>query len=256
MYCNYYSNIFENKPIQIDIMDVYVKITELELKKITENIQQKHITGIQADFNGYDKSTYQHDKKSLPAVVFSGCFDRSTNIENQQYVLHTGRINIDIDQNPKHDLDKFYDLIKSNKIPYIEASAHSISGKYNGSMWINILVDIPNDFSDVSDYLINRLQLKIDDYKSKLHTAYFDFFSENLENEFKIKSGSSKDIKRLRYLSYDDNIFVNYDAKEIPIKALEMYLIASDKKQMSNEIITISNTDSDPFSPAVRNCDP
>ena len=252
MYCNYYSNIFENKPIQIDIMDVYVKITELELKKITENIQQKHITGIQADFNGYDKSTYQHDKKSLPAVVFSGCFDRSTNIENQQYVLHTGRINIDIDQNPKHDLDKFYDLIKSNKIPYIEASAHSISGKYNGSMWINILVDIPNDFSDVSDYLINRLQLKIDDYKSKLHTAYFDFFSENLENEFKIKSGSSKDIKRLRYLSYDDNIFVNYDAKEIPIKALEMYLIASDKKQMSNEIITISNTDSDPYKIALK----
>lgn len=254
MYCNYYNNIQENKPVQIDIYDIYTKINDQELKKKTQFIIDKYSGDIATDFKNSDKSQYQYDKRSvLPAVVFSGCFDRSTSIEQQQYVLHTGRINMDIDKNSKDELNAFYQLIKTKKIPYIECASHSVSGSLNGSMWINVLVDIPNDFSDVTDYLINRLSLKIDDYKSKLHSAYYDFFAENLEKELSIYAGSTKDIKRLRYLSYDDDIYINYEAINLPLKALEMWFLASDKKQMQNEIKKITdNGDVDPFKIALK----
>ena len=201
-----------------DIFDIYIDISQGTYQKQTYYIQNKWEQELQFGFDNNQKTEYQDDKKNmLPCVVFSGCYDRYKSIEEQTAVQHSGRMNMDIDMNNRIELDEFNKVVLSGRIPFIEACGKSVSGKFNGSMWINVLIELPESYNHLTEYIIDKLKLKEDNYISKIHTTYYEFFSDLLYKELKIVAGNTKEVKRLRYLSHDSNIFINYEAKYLDL---------------------------------------
>jgi putative DNA primase/helicase len=241
MKINYHKRIFEPAEA-VDIFDIYTNIADGHYLSETEHIH--------THFESYEnKDAYQADKRRLlPAVVFSGCYDRHETVENQISVQHSGVMNMDIDMNTKADLEKFNKLVHTGKLIYIEAAALSVSGKFNGSMWINVRIEIPADFAEVTDYIKKKLKLTDINFVSRLHSTFYDWFSAMLLNELNIVTGKTKDLKRLRYLNHDDNIYVNYDAAVLPLKGLEIWLQIQDKEQAKRDFKNIQASElTDPF---------
>jgi putative DNA primase/helicase len=237
MNCNYYDSLTTKTAKKKDIFDIYIDICQGAYQIQTDFIQKKWEQSLMFGFDENEKSSYQADKKEkLPCVVFSGTFDRYKSIEDQIDSVHSGRMNMDIDLNNKVELEDFEKLVKSGKIPFIEACAKSVSGKFNGSMWINVLISIPETFDKISEFLVSKLNLTNENYILKLHTAYYDMFSDMLFRELKISAGSTKDVKRLRYLSHDSDIYINYDAKYLDLKMLEMWYNILPPDKMEEEI--------------------
>lgn len=253
MKVNYYDNLSSKNAKQIDIFDVYADIGTGKFQIATDYILQKWEQPLQFGFDDNEKEEYQKDKKNkLSCIVFSGCYDRYKSIEEQSNVKHSGRMNMDIDMNNKIELDEFCSLVSKNKIPYIEACAKSVSGKYNGSLWINLLIEIPDIYEELNSFLIDKLHLTPENYVSKLHSTYYEMVTDLLFKEFKIVAGKTKDIKRLRYLSHDSDIYINYEAKYLDLKLLKAWLNIIPAEKMQEELETEFEKEDDLFKIAVK----
>jgi len=253
MNCNYYDSLTSKTATKKDIFDIYIDISQGTYQKQTDYIQNKWEQELQFGFDNNQKTEYQDDKKNmLPCVVFSGCYDRYKSIEEQTAVQHSGRMNMDIDMNNRIELDEFNKVVLSGRIPFIEACGKSVSGKFNGSMWINVLIELPESYNDLTEYIIDKLKLKEDNYISKIHTTYYEFFSDLLYKELKIVAGNTKEVKRLRYLSHDSDIFINYEAKYLDLKMLETWLKILPTKNMEEEINNEFAEEDDLFKIAVK----
>jgi putative DNA primase/helicase len=253
MNCNYYDSLTSKTATKKDIFDIYIDISQGTFQKQTDFIQNKWEQELQFGFDNNQKTEYQDDKKNmLPCVVFSGCYDRYKSIEEQTAVQHSGRMNMDIDMNNRIELDEFNKVVLSGRIPFIEACGKSVSGKFNGSMWINVLIELPKSYNELTEYIIDKLKLKEDNYISKIHTTYYEFFSDLLYKELKIVAGNTKEVKRLRYLSHDSDIFINYEAKYLDLKMLETWLKILPTKNMEEEINNEFAEEDDLFKIAVK----
>lgn len=253
MNCNYYDSLTSKTATKKDIFDIYIDISQGTYQKQTDYIQNKWEQELQFGFDNNQKTEYQDDKKNmLPCVVFSGCYDRYKSIEEQTAVQHSGRMNMDIDMNNRIELDEFNKVVLSGRIPFIEACGKSVSGKFNGSMWINVLIELPKSYNELNEYIIDKLKLKEDNYISKIHTTYYEFFSDLLYKELKIVAGNTKEVKRLRYLSHDSDIFINYEAKYLDLKMLETWLKILPTKNMEEEINNEFAEEDDLFKIAVK----
>ena len=253
MNCNYYDSLTSKTATKKDIFDIYIDISQGTYQKQTDYIQNKWEQELQFGFDNNQKTEYQDDKKNmLPCVVFSGCYDRYKSIEEQTSVQHSGRMNMDIDMNNRIELDEFNKVVLSGRIPFIEACGKSVSGKFNGSMWINVLIELPESYNHLTEYIIDKLKLKEDNYISKIHTTYYEFFSDLLYKELKIVAGNTKEVKRLRYLSHDSDIFINYEAKYLDLKMLETWLKILPTKNMEEEINNEFAEEDDLFKIAVK----
>jgi putative DNA primase/helicase len=253
MNCNYYDSLTSKTATKKDIFDIYIDISQGTYQKQTDYIQNKWEQELQFGFDDNQKTEYQDDKKKmLPCVVFSGCYDRYKSIEEQTSVQHSGRMNMDIDMNNRIELDEFNKVVLSGRIPFIEACGKSVSGKFNGSMWINVLIEFPKSYNHLTEYIIEKLKLKEDNYISKIHTTYYEFFSDLLYKELKIVAGNTKEVKRLRYLSHDSDIFINYEAKYLDLKMLETWLKILPTKNMEEEINNEFAEEDDLFKIAVK----
>lgn len=253
MKVNFYDNLSSKNAKQIDIYDVYADIGTDKFKSGTNYIHQKWEQALQFGFDDNEKEDYQKDKKNkLSCIVFSGCYDRYKSLEEQTDVKHSGRMNMDIDMNNKLELDEFCNLVKSNKIPFIEACAKSVSGKYNGSLWINLLIQIPDSLDSIDSFLVDKLHLTPENYVSKLHSTYYEMVTDLLFKEFKIVAGKTKDVKRLRYLSHDSDIYINYEAKYLDLKLLKAWLNIVPADKMQEEIENQFENEDDLFKIAVK----
>ena len=235
MKINYYKSVKDTTPSATpDIFDVYKYIQSNDaLKNATERIQSDYSDGILDGFTSIDKQPYRDAKtNTLPCVMFSGCYNRDSKVSlsDQVEVQHSGRMNVDIDLNSPAELDSFFQLVSDYNIPYIEAAARSVSGALNGSLWANVLIDIV-EFSAISEYLKTKLKITHYNTTEKLHGAYFNMFSDMLEKDLKIKAGHTKDVKRLRYISHDVDIFVNTDSIPLTTAMLEIWLQSQSKQQ-------------------------
>jgi predicted transport protein len=211
---------------EVDIFDIYESIKD-SYKEETLSICERFAD----DILNKTKGKYQQTKtNTLQAVVFSGCFNRSDS-ENEK-AKHSGRINFDIDENTKEELTDFLNLIKTGKIPFVEAAALSVSGLLTGSFWINVKADIPSRLSAVLPEIVKILHLTKDKFKAKLHTAYYEMFADMLIKEG-IKAGKTKDLKRTRYLTFDADIYINRKAEYLSQNKLLAYL--NSKKQETFE---------------------
>ena len=223
---------------EVDIFDIYESIKD-SYKEETLSICERFADDILNGFPNGKEPYNDKRQKTLQAVVFSGCYDRSTSAKKT--AKHSGRINFDIDENTKEELTDFLNLIKTGKNPFIEAAAYSVSGSISGSFWINVKAVIPSKFSDCHPEIAKILHLTKDNFKAELHTAYYEWFADMLLQEG-IKAGKTKDLTRARYLTFDPGIYINRKAKYLSQEKLLAYL--NSKKQ---ETLERFDSDSDSY---------
>lgn len=239
----------------VSISDIYEQIrTDEHTRSVTQYIQHKHREGIADSFKSVSKTPYQADKKNLlDAVTFSGNIDRSAGKKPDFH--HNGRINLDIDEgNSPEDLQVLRRLIKTGHFPYVEACAYSISGFHNRHLWINAVIEIPEDFQGNYD--------KLEDLHKRYHQALShalkdiilidlectDRFSpdqtvirlsaETLQllkirsgHQLSIQVGGADDVKRIRYITADPGIVVRCEAKPVKYEDLLKFEAYQEQKR-------------------------
>ena len=128
-----------------------------------------------------DKSEKQELKKRLPAICFSGIFNKRKDASIQE---HSGLICLDFDgyDTPKKAQQ---DKLKISKDKYVYSAFISPSG-----LGIKVLVKIPKDADTHKDYF-NSL-------KNHFNSPHFDI--------------SCKNVSRVCYESFDPQIYVNEEA--------------------------------------------
>lgn len=120
-------------------------------------------------------------KKQLPAICFSGTFSKRS---DNSILEHSGFICLDFD---KYETDAllYEDRIKIEIDPYTYSVFTSPSGK-----GMKVIVKIPNDITN--------------------HKLYFDALELYYKNEH--FDTTSKNISRICFESYDENIFINKES--------------------------------------------
>lgn len=217
-----YKNVTAKDFKEVNIFDVY-ELVRTSFKEATTQILERFSIAIANRFVDYPKAPYQEAKQaSLQTVVFSGCFSRAQGFS--KIAKHSGRICLDIDNNTKEELTDFLHSINTGKYPNIEAAALSVSGAVNGSLWVNVKVEIPNSLAGIDKDLINKLGLSKDNFKEVLHSAFYEMFANLLEKESSIIAGKTSNITHPRYLTNDPNIYVNPQAKRLRLTHLLKYL--------------------------------
>jgi len=130
-----------------------------------------------------DKTVRNELKKMLPAVCFSGKFNKRN---DNSIVEHSGFMCLDFDNYGKVK-DMQDDKSKLSKDKYVYSVFVSPSGK-----GLKVIVKIPCDIENHVNYFAS-----LEEYFS---SPYFD--------------KTSKNISRVCYESYDKNIYINKDSKE------------------------------------------
>lgn len=164
-------------------------ITQIELKDILKNIEigtyEEIIKNIRKT---EDKEKRINLKKSLPAFTVSGLFEKTRKKENLK--KHSGYICLDLDpfiNGVKNfdDIEFVKNSLKTSEFTY--SVFKSASGK--GLAWIVRIESNHHEraFDGLRQYLFNTLGILCDE--------------------------TCKDISRLRYVSFDPDIFINQKAK-------------------------------------------
>lgn len=155
-----------------------------DAREKTELIRSQFSTEIQAGFEGFNKRPYQELKKSiLDSIVFSGVIDRNTGVGT-----YSGLIVFDIDSHDKTLLSKFY----SKPPKFCLAHAWSVSGAPNGFAIFNTTATDEKEFKRIAAGIRAYIGINYNLHDIKL-----------------------SDSKRIRYISYDKDIFVDWDCEQV-----------------------------------------
>jgi hypothetical protein len=182
--------------------------TEISFERVFELIQsgEGFKTTIEKIRKEPDKVKRDAIKKSLPAVTISGMFGESRKVEKLKY--HSGFIQIDFDEvkNIKQSIEQ----LQKDKFSFSVFISPTGKG-------IKLIVKIPpdkgthiNSFFQLEKYYLDMFQLKADK--------------------------QCKDVSRLLFLSWDENLFVNKNSetweltKEIAESTFEKVLQNLQKK--------------------------
>ena len=125
-----------------------------------------------------DKATRNELKKNLPAICFSGKFNKRSDVS---ILEHSGLICLDFDGYPKKK-DLLQDKERFSKNKFVFSVFISPSG--NG---LKVLIRIPNE--------------------ADLHVKYFNSLEKEFGSEY--FDPTSKNISRVCYESYDPLVFIN-----------------------------------------------
>jgi len=150
------------------------------LKRIQEGASKDLIIKIRS----IDNKNKRNDlKKELPSICFSGKFNKRSDVALQE---HSGLICLDFDgYTTKKALRSDKDKFKDNK--YVYSVFVSPSGK-----GLKVLIKIPRDPDN--------------------HTGYFLALEKHFKSEFFDKT--TKNISRVCYESFDEDIYLNPKSKE------------------------------------------
>ena len=129
-----------------------------------------------------DKSKRNEIKKQLPSIVFSGQFNKRSDVS---IIEHSGLICLDFDGYSKKE-QLLKDKKKFCKNPYVYSCFVSPSGK-----GLKVIVRIPAD--------------------PKNHVGYFNALEKHFNSKF--FDTTSKNLSRVCYESYDPLIYINTKAK-------------------------------------------
>jgi hypothetical protein len=232
----YYGPKFKNDSHQlINELKAYEIIRGENLGK-TQEIQAKHKLGIIEGFKSINKSAYQKDKSdTFSSVTFSITSPRA----KDSLIEHTGIFCLDLDENTQEELNAFRERISAGDIPYARACALSVSGAFNGSMWLNVKCDIKEVTYNNAPALFKLLglteQSDTNEIYLKLHIAYSELLKYELSKYDINVPVSSKTLKQPRYLSNDKDIYVNIGAK---VFTLDELLSFQSKHQERKKVIT------------------
>lgn len=192
-FISYYGNCTEKKSIQITVHEFFNKI------KTGEGIKPI----IEILRNSKDKNEIDLNKKKLPAVTVSGIFGESR--KKEFIIKHTGLIQIDLDK--INNIESVINQLKKDKYTFAVFLSPTGTG-------IKIIVKI-ND--EIKQHEFNFLELE---------KYYFKNYNLQIDK-------SCKDVTRLMYLSFDDNLFINENALLFNSELIN--------EQLFNELITELN---------------
>ena len=182
---SYYENLKDKENKKVTIGEVF------ELIKSNEFIKEK-ILVLRAEPN---KEARDILKKSLPAVTISGLFGNARTKEN--LLEHSGFLQLDFDK--VEDLETKLQNLKSDVYSYAVFISPSGTG-------IKLIVKISPK--------------KETHYKSFIQLEKYYKETYNL-----IVDRQCKDVTRLLFLSWDENIFVNENSSEWQIKKTEQEIL-------------------------------
>ncbi len=152
---------------------------EFVLDRIKEGKHKELIRSIRKET---DKSQRNILKKNLPAICFSGTFSKRS---DEALMEHSGVICLDFDGYPtKKEMMLFKESLTKDE--FVMSAFISPSG--NG---LKVLIKIPNDPDN--------------------HKRYFDALSNYFDSEY--FDVTSKNISRVCYESYDNDIYINLESK-------------------------------------------
>ena len=174
-------NIF--KPSDFETIPLSRALNEIRLGTYRDQINQIRT------IKQLDPTLYKEEKGKLPAWAFSGSFSGSVN--NSGFVESSGLMTIDIDTG---DIFKAREILKM--LPFTYAVFTSPSGE-GLKVLIRINADhVKND--DDNKHLFNEVK------------AYIESFGI-------VVDGSGCDVRRVCFVSYDPDIWINETASIIPV---------------------------------------
>jgi len=180
---------------------------DFSLKRIKEGSSKDIVEEIRAE---EDKEARNILKKKLPAVCFSGRFTRRA---DDAIIEHSGFICLDFDDY-ECEQDMIDEKIKIIESPFVYSCFISPSGR-----GLKVIVRIPKDIQEHKRYF-NSLR------------DYFD--SEHFDT-------TSKNISRVCYESYDDDLYINTESKLWDKKSEHEYRPVDKKTDKATVPITDEN---------------
>lgn len=238
---HYKPNFSNNTLSLLNEVDAYHHIQSNDYtKKVTQEIQHRFKNGLVNGFSGDEKKPYNKAKsQGFESVTFS---IRSPRKKGSK-VEHTNIINLDIDENTFQELTDFRKLIHDGKVEFARACAYSVSGVYNGSMWMNVWCDITSANYSEHKELFKLLGLTSASSKSKiaeeLHIAYNDLLKYEL-SAFDINFSRRSHVQP-RYLSHDADVYVDLNAKKFTLEELYDFKLKSEKQKREIQRKQIEN---------------
>jgi hypothetical protein len=225
----YHAGNFSSPDEKLDIFEIYKNIKSGKYKAETSILIDKYGGQLENNFMDGHKNKYQDEKKRLfTSACFAGSFCRANEQEDTIIIENlSGRINFDLDKNQKDILDRFKQEVVST-LPFVEACGLSVSGTVTGHLWLNAKVEYPEEY----DLLPDKIKSKIskDKWITQLYQHYADCISK-IFNEHDIVPSSAKDIKRLRYLSDDPDLYLNESCESLTLEELSEYVNDNDPEK-------------------------
>lgn len=161
-------------------------------RRSTTYIRNRFKEDIKNDFPDGNKKEYQKVKKELlDSVMLSGTLQRRTGAGE-----YSGLVTFDLDNNPAERLARFY----RRKPDFCVAAGWSVSGA-------------PNGFAVF--------------YTTASNEKEYEAFSKGIKAFLEIEYGldvPKSDHIRIRYIAYDDEMYVNYQARQAQLQEFESYI--------------------------------
>lgn len=194
---SFYKNVRDKKGCKVNLYEVIKDIKKGKYKKEIDVLRKEK-----------DKKVRNQLKSNLPAFTVSGVFE--SNKRKAEFVTtYTGLIQIDFDD--VSNLDDTLTLLKADTYTYIAFLSPSGTG-------IKLIIRVP---------VIKRN-----------HLSVFESLSEYYKNTFNLMLDKScKDISRLFFISYDENLFINEKSKVYTLDTQKV----NPKKTSNTKSLPISN---------------
>lgn len=237
---SFYHSVTDKRPTSVlTKAEAYSLFKSAAFAAQTQQVQADFQAELTSDFPE-GKSHYQEAKrKLLPALCFAGNIDRSE--DEQKGFVHSGLLTLDIDENSQEDLQAFFQLVQSGKLVYVEAAGRSVSGFLTGAMWLNVRIEIPSGKLPAKLQKLLSLNGKESRYQilSALQAAYWSAFAYLLNTQVGIIAGKAgKDLKRLRYVAHDPDLYFNDHAE---VFSLETLTFSLEKQKAEAEVSTFES---------------
>lgn len=180
----------------IDLEHFYSEIKNANYKNEVDFYREK--------FNELGKKNSEPYKQKIPAVVVSGTFNES--VKNANLKEHSGYICVDVDNIETNNIEELKTKLSNDK--YVESYFTSCGG-----VGLAVIIKI-----DASKHLESFLGLE--DYFFRIYNTTID--------------KTCKNVSRLRFYSYDNNIYINKKSKVFKEYIKPIY----NKKEVVNTILT------------------
>jgi hypothetical protein len=157
----------------------FYRSLDFVLERIKTGKNKDLIEGIRKET---DKTERNNLKKNLPAICFSGKFSKRS---DDSLIEHSGYICLDFDGYESID-----DMMDAKALMSADDYVMSVFVSPSGN-GLKVIVKIPSD--------------------SVNHKKYFEALGQHFDSEY--FDVTSKNVSRVCYESYDENIYVNMDSK-------------------------------------------
>jgi hypothetical protein len=212
---SYQKNTWSTISVEITVQEILNFIGSEKLKSRIEDLRDNLLKG--------NKSYYDDNKRRLPAVTFSGTFDKKRRKENLKF--YTSLLVIDIDKLSNKEMERVYKILSLDRYTFSFWRSPSNKG-FKGLIYIKYV----NDFANKDIDFQHKASFKV----------ISSYFLKNYEIEL---DASGSDITRLCFLSYDKDIVIKTKSNEFEINISKAEITS--KSKSTKKIVAKFSSDKD-----------